>query len=52
MNENQWQQEFYKYQQSPQFKIVNSNFSVEDFKGIYWWEYLHRLIGRMIGMIF
>lgn len=52
MNENQWQQEFYKYQQSPQFKIINSNFSVEDFKGIYWWEYLHRLIGRMIGMIF
>lgn len=52
LNENQWQQEFYKYQQSPQFKIINSNFSVDDFKGIYWWEYLHRLIGRVIGMIF
>ena len=52
MNENQWQQEFYKYQQSPQFKIINSNFGVADFKGIYWWEYLHRLFGRMIGMVF
>lgn len=52
MNESQWQQEFYKYQQSPQFKIINTHFTVEDFKGIYWWEYLHRLIGRLIGLIF
>ncbi|MEO8148945.1 MAG: COX15/CtaA family protein [Bacteroidia bacterium] len=52
LNETQWQQEFYKYQQSPQYKLINSNFTVEDFKGIYWWEYLHRLIGRFISLVF
>ncbi len=52
MNEMQWQQEFIKYQQSPQFQLINSGFSIDDFKSIYWWEYLHRLIGRLMGMVF
>lgn len=52
LNENQWQQEFYKYQQSPQYKLINSHFTLHDFKGIYWWEYLHRLTGRFIGIVF
>lgn len=52
LNETQWQQEFAAYQQSPQYKLINSNFTLDDFKGIYFWEYFHRLFGRMIGLVF
>ena len=52
MNETAWQEEFLKYQQIPQFKEMNSHFTLEDFKFIYFWEYIHRLIGRMIGLVF
>lgn len=45
-----WQAEFAEYQQSPQFKQVNQDFTVEDFKKIFWLEYLHRLLGRIIGL--
>ena len=45
-----WQEEFLEYQQSPQFKQVNRDFSLGDFKHIFWLEYLHRLLGRIIGM--
>ena len=47
-----WQKEFEGYQQTPQFKLLNSAFSVSDFKNIYWWEYIHRLLGRIIGIVF
>jgi len=52
LNEAQWQQEFAQYKLSPQFQKINSHFSIEEFKNIYWWEYLHRLVGRMIGLVF
>lgn len=52
MNEAKWQEEFLKYQQIPQFKLLNSDFTLSDFKSIYWWEYLHRLIGRLMGFAF
>lgn len=52
MNELQWQEEFMKYQQSPQFQKINSEFSIEEFKSIYWWEYIHRLLGRLLGIVF
>jgi cytochrome c oxidase assembly protein subunit 15 len=52
LNEEQWQAEFELYQTSPEFKIRNSHFTLEDFKGIFWWEYIHRLIGRLIGVVF
>src|SRR4029078_2509486 len=52
LNNQQWQETFQKYQQSPEFKIVNSNFTLEEFKSIFWWEYLHRLLGRLIGLVF
>lgn len=51
-NETQWQQEFAQYQLSPQFQKINSSFSINDFKQIYFWEYFHRLIGRIIGLVF
>ncbi len=48
----QWQAAFSAYQTSPEFKLVNSYFTLHDFKSIFWWEYIHRTIGRIIGMVF
>lgn len=47
-----WQRVFEMYQQSPQYLKVNSHMDVEAFKGIFWLEYLHRLLGRTIGLVF
>ncbi len=52
VNEQEWMIQFEKYKQSPEFKIVNKEFTLQDFKGIFWWEYLHRFIGRFIGIVF
>ncbi|MBP1839614.1 COX15/CtaA family protein [Formosa algae] len=48
----EWQDAFELYQQHPEFKHYNSHFTISDFKSIYFWEWLHRLIGRMIGLVF
>lgn len=47
-----WEEAFREYQQTPQFKQINHSFTVNEFKGIYWWEYFHRLAGRVIGLVF
>ncbi|WP_417457028.1 COX15/CtaA family protein [Kordiimonas sp.] len=47
-----WQEEFAKYQTSPEFKLKNYHMSIEDFKGIFYWEWAHRLLGRLIGLFF
>lgn len=47
-----WAAEFAKYQQSPEYKELNAHFSISDFKQIFWWEYIHRLLGRLIGVVF
>ena len=52
LSEEAWQKEFDGYKQIPQYKLINSDFTLSDFKQIYFWEYLHRLIGRIIGMVF
>jgi cytochrome c oxidase assembly protein subunit 15 len=52
LSKQDWLVLFEKYQQTPQYKQVNYHFSLEDFKSIFWWEYIHRLFGRMIGMVF
>lgn len=52
MNEIEWQQTFEKYKESPEFHIVNYEFDLEDFKSIFWWEYIHRMLGRLIGLVF
>lgn len=52
MNETEWQDEFLKYQQSPEFRKENHLMEVDDFKGIFWLEYIHRLLGRLVGMVF
>jgi heme a synthase len=52
MSAEHWQSEFDKYMGSPQHRLVFPNMTVDEFKGIYWWEWIHRFWGRMIGLIF
>ena len=51
MNEADWQSEFDKYKQIDQWRIENQWMTLEDFKTIYWWEWGHRQIGRVIGLV-
>ncbi|XVF62093.1 hypothetical protein PTKIN_Ptkin08bG0189700 [Pterospermum kingtungense] len=48
----EWEQEFEKYKQSPEYMRVNKGMSVKDFKFIYWMEYTHRMWGRALGVMF
>lgn len=52
LSEKEWQIQFEKYMQSPEFKIINYNFDISDFKKIFWWEFIHRMLGRAIGLVF
>ncbi|MGE0715541.1 MAG: COX15/CtaA family protein, partial [Alphaproteobacteria bacterium] len=52
LTEDAWQAELDKYRQSPQYRLVNRGMTLADFKAIYWWEYIHRLWGRLIGVAF
>jgi len=52
LNHEQWQQEFDLYKQFPQYQKANLGMSLSEFKQIFFWEYLHRLLGRIIGMVF
>ncbi|MEQ9693914.1 heme A synthase [Shimia sp. SDUM112013] len=51
MNEADWQSEFDKYKQIDQWEIENQWMTLDDFKYIYWWEWGHRQIGRVIGLV-
>ncbi|WP_136635565.1 heme A synthase [Pseudooceanicola onchidii] len=51
MNDADWQSEFAKYQEIPEFKVQNAWMGLEDFKSIYWWEWGHRQLGRVIGLV-
>ena len=52
LSDAEWQETFDKYKQYPEYKFKNSHMDVEGFKGIFWLEYLHRLLGRGIGLLF
>ncbi|MFO1083370.1 MAG: COX15/CtaA family protein [Reyranellaceae bacterium] len=52
LSDGAWQAELQKYLSSPQGRLVNRGFSVDEFKQIFWLEYLHRLWGRVIGVAF
>src|SRR5262245_34526547 len=52
LGEAAWQDAFAKYQTIPQFKALNPDMSLDAFKVIYWWEWTHRLLGRLIGVVF
>jgi cytochrome c oxidase assembly protein subunit 15 len=52
LNDQAWAVEFAKYQQIPQYKLLNKGMSLEAFKSIFWWEWGHRLLGRLVGVVF
>lgn len=52
INDIEWQQAFDLYKQYPEYQKLNNHFNLQDFKDIYFWEWLHRLIGRLIGLVF
>jgi len=52
LNASDWELEFNRYKSSPEFQLLNSGFSLADFKSIFWWEYIHRFLGRTIGVVF
>ena len=52
LGEEAWQAEFDLYRQSPQYQQVNTGMTLSEFKNIYFWEYVHRLLGRLIGLAF
>ncbi len=47
-----WMAAFEKYQRIPQYQLVNRGMSLGDFQTIYWWEWTHRLLGRLVGLVF
>ena len=52
LDDSQWQDVFHKYQQITQYKVEHQGMSLEAFKGIFWWEWSHRLVGRLLGAVF
>ncbi len=52
LGEADWQAEFAKYKTIPQYEQLNRGMSLDEFKTIYWWEWSHRLLGRLIGVAF
>lgn len=52
LNQAQWQEEFHKYQQTPQYRILNSDFTLADYKTIFFWEWFHRFWARLVGVVF
>ena len=47
-----WEKSFTLYKQIPEYKLLNSSMTLDEFKTIYWWEYIHRLLGRFIGLFY
>ena len=52
LNIDMWNQYFSYYKEIPQYKLINSDMNLEEFKIIFYWEYFHRVLGRLIGLFF
>lgn len=52
LNDAQWLIEFDKYKATPQYQLLNTDFTIKDFKFIFFWEWFHRLWARLIGIVF
>jgi cytochrome c oxidase assembly protein subunit 15 len=52
INESQWNQSFERYQQFPEYRQLRPSMTLADYKQIFFWEYLHRLLARVIGLVF
>ncbi|MBE7440480.1 MAG: COX15/CtaA family protein [Spirochaetales bacterium] len=51
LSASDWQREFDLYRQTPEYKLVNKGMDLEAFQFIYFWEYFHRLLGRLVGLV-
>ena len=52
ITKNQWIDAFNLYKQIPQYYLLNENMTMNEFKIIYYWEYIHRILGRILGLLF
>lgn len=52
LSETKWLEEFSKYQATPQYRLLNTDFTLDDFKFIFFWEWFHRFWARLIGVVF
>ena len=52
LNETQWNQYFGLYKKIPEYYLQNYSMTLEEFKVIFWWEFIHRFLGRLIGILF
>ena len=52
LSEADWQDAFAKYRETPEYRAVNRGMSLEAFRFIFWWEWGHRFLGRLIGIVF
>jgi cytochrome c oxidase assembly protein subunit 15 len=52
LNHAQWMDAFDKYRQTPQFRLINADFTLSDYKFIFFWEWFHRLWARLVGVVF
>ncbi|OAV98067.1 hypothetical protein PTTG_01220 [Puccinia triticina 1-1 BBBD Race 1] len=52
LNAEDWEKEFAKYRATPEFKLLNHAIGIEEFKKIFFWEWAHRIMGRLIGLSF
>ncbi len=52
LSQAEWQAEFAKYKQIPQYRELNRGMGLEEFKTIYWWEWTHRMLARLVGAVF
>ena len=51
-SEAAWQLEFENYKQYPEYQKLNHGMSMDEFKAIFWWEFIHRLLGRLVGLVY
>ena len=52
LNSNEWEKVFNLYKEIPQFYLLNQSMTLNEFKVIYYWEYVHRVLGRILGLLF
>lgn len=52
LSQSDWMEVFDKYKQIPEYHLVNKGMSLEEFKFIFWWEWGHRFLGRIIGLVY
>ena len=49
---NDWEKLFLLYKEIPEYRLLKSSMTLDQFKSIYWWEYIHRLLGRIVGLLY